>query len=1415
MRKLLLLSLLLMFIHFKEGSAQCTSNPTVTGNLNPCQNTYEVYNTEAGMTNYSWTVAGGSISTGQSTNSINIYWTSTSSPSVSVSYTNSASCTSSTSMPVVVKPTAVAAISGPTSFCTGTNVTYTVPSGMQNYSWSFPTYMPGNPYPPAYATVVSGMNTNSITVYWTMGTPFPGTPPGANGPWNMSSMSVSYLDPSGNGCLTKGGMSGLITAPPSAATITGTTKICSVTSDIYYYTASNLTMPAINYQWTVTGGTIVSGQGSTSIGVVWSTVGSQQISFGYANATSGCNSNLAIVNVSVNALPAPLSLTGPTTSCAGSTVTYTTDPGKPNYVWAVSSPGIIVSGQGTNTLNVYWKSGGAATVSVNYNVNGCYPPSVPTLNVTVGGATIAGPSMVCPSALGTVYSTEAGKTNYTWTISGGTIASGQGTNSITVNWGATGGSIGVSYTGTNNGCTVSTPVTMNVGVSIVPTPTILGPPSVCTNVPTFFNSNIPFVSYNWSISPTGIIQSPNSSTSMAVPVIFNYNPGNTYWISLSGRDNNGCTSATITKNVLVNTGLSSTLTPSPVCSSSPFTYTPSSFNIGATFSWSRPGVGGIIPSSSSGSGSVNEVLTNTTPQPINATYSYVTYVSGMVNCYQNVVVSVKQSTLTSVITGNASVCANSNGVSYSVINTAGSTYTWTITGGTVVSGGSTNSIIVNWGAAGIGNVRVVETSSSGCPGVAVNKPVVINALPLTSTITGNAGVCANASGQSYSVTSTAGSTYAWTITGGTQASGGNTNSITVNWGAAGTGNVSVTETNSFGCVGTAVNKSISIYGFLATSPIIGNAIVCAYSNGQYSVTSTAGSTYTWMVTGGTIVSGGNTNSIAVNWGAAGYGNVSVIETNSSGCPGVVVNKLVTINPLPSTSAIIGNASVCVNATGQSYSVTNTAGSTYVWTITGGTQASGGNTNSITVNWGAAGTGNVSVIETNSFGCVGTAVNKSISIYILATSAISGNASVCANANGQSYSVTNTVGSTYAWSITGGTIVSGGSTNSITVNWGAAGQGSVNVVETNPSGCVGVLVSKPITINVLPLASITASGPTTFCQGGSVTLSAYGGSSYLWSTGAITQSITVTTSGTYFVTVYNSFGCSITSGLIPVTVNPLPNVSISPEVTTICPGLSTILYASGASTYSWSNGSTAASITVRPLNTTTYTVTGSANGCSASASSTITVKSAYGYVTPSNVDLCTTGGCATLQAGPGSGYHWSFGPYTQSISVCSPGTYTVTYTMNGCSVSASAYVYRSTSTSPAISIQAVDKVKEGTNYLQSMSIDPSLQSGLTSQVIAPTPCQQLAQEAITVEDTRSFSYYPNPASKEVTIILTKVAAEDSPVLWFDMSGHQVKTSTIEKGNKEKTFQIDELDAGVYLVRVKDNGQLRYSKILVNK
>jgi hypothetical protein len=105
--------------------------------------------------------------------------------------------------------------------------------------------------------------------------------------------------------------------------------------------------------------------------------------------------------------------------------------------------------------------------------------------------------------------------------------------------------------------------------------------------------------------------------------------------------------------------------------------------------------------------------------------------------------------------------------------------------------------------------------------------------------------------------------------------------------------------------------------------------------------------------------------------------------------------------------------------------------------------------------------------------------------------------------------------------------------------------------------------------------ITAGGPTTFCQGGSVTLSAPAASSYHWSDGETTQSIVVTTNGTFWVTVTNASGCtSAQSASVTVAVNPATAITQQPASKTITRNTTTSLSVTATGTgtlhYQWYN-----------------------------------------------------------------------------------------------------------------------------------------------------------------------------------------------------------------------------------------------------
>jgi len=205
-------------------------------------------------------------------------------------------------------------------------------------------------------------------------------------------------------------------------------------------------------------------------------------------------------------------------------------------------------------------------------------------------------------------------------------------------------------------------------------------------------------------------------------------------------------------------------------------------------------------------------------------------------------------------------------------------------------------------------------------------------------------------------------------------------------------------------------------------------------------------------------------------------------------------------------------------------------------------------------------------------------------------------------------------------------------------------------------------------------TVTVNSPT-ICSGQSATLTAAGADTYSWSTGATgaTISVSPTSTTTYTVTGTTSGGTG--TAVATVTVNALPTVGASASPTSVCPGVSSTLSASGASTYSWSTGGSGSSITVTPASTTTYTVTGtSAAGCTGTTTVTVVTNTAP-TVSVTGTSICQ-GASTTLTASGAAIYSWNTGAGTTSVTVspASTTTYTVTGTNAlGCTGSASATV----------------------------------------------------------------------------------------------------------------------------------------------
>jgi hypothetical protein len=209
-------------------------------------------------------------------------------------------------------------------------------------------------------------------------------------------------------------------------------------------------------------------------------------------------------------------------------------------------------------------------------------------------------------------------------------------------------------------------------------------------------------------------------------------------------------------------------------------------------------------------------------------------------------------------------------------------------------------------------------------------------------------------------------------------------------------------------------------------------------------------------------------------------------------------------------------------------------------------------------------------------------------------------------SGNSTTLSGTGANTYVWT--------GGVTN--TVAFTPTVTNTYTVTGTNTlTGCTNTAVSS-VTVNALPVVSVNSA---TICNGQNTTLTSTGGGTYLWSTGAVTSTITASPSSNavYTSTVTSAAGCTATA-TGSVTVNSLPTISVNSG--SICAGQSFTMIPSGADTYTYSNGSSVAT----PSANTTYSVSGTntLTGCvsNVDAESNVTVN-ALPVVSVSSGSIC--------------------------------------------------------------------------------------------------------------------------------------------------------------------------------------------------
>ena len=354
-----------------------------------------------------------------------------------------------------------------------------------------------------------------------------------------------------------------------------------------------------------------------------------------------------------------------------------------------------------------------------------------------------------------------------------------------------------------------------------------------------------------------------------------------------------------------------------------------------------------------------------------------------------------------------------------------------------------------------------------------------------------------------------------------------------------------------------------------------------------------------------------------------------------------------------------------------------------------------------------------VTGTNAYGCVGTAQYSVVTVLSPSLS-ITGNTLICP---GNSASLTVSGADTYSWStgVTTNTIVL---TPTVNTNYNVKGF-------TTSTGC-----SQTIPFNVIMDGVITyGSNPLKICIGDSILISASGATSYTWSTGANTSTVNVKPTTTTSYTLNATTACGIKQSVLTVTVNPLPIVSITQTMPSICGGVvNTFTTTSGLASYLWSTGSTGYGSTFTPsISPTIYTNTVSVKGttsagCTSTNSITYTVYPVPTISTSISNDICTSN-TATLSATGASNYTWTPGNLTGANVAISPTVGTV-YSVNGkdvngCSNTSTVAVGISTSTVISASISPSVICEGGTASLTAVGngIFKWYKSDTTSQVLS--------------------------------------------------------------------------------------------------
>ncbi|MFC2130609.1 T9SS type A sorting domain-containing protein [Bacteroidota bacterium] len=323
--------------------------------------------------------------------------------------------------------------------------------------------------------------------------------------------------------------------------------------------------------------------------------------------------------------------------------------------------------------------------------------------------------------------------------------------------------------------------------------------------------------------------------------------------------------------------------------------------------------------------------------------------------------------------------------------------------------------------------------------------------------------------------------------------------------------------------------------------------ICANNEYTYTGNTDTDLEYKWSVASGTISGADDGETCNVVWGSSSSGTITLVQTNSTtGCKDSVYLEVM-INPLPAPDITDYPTPVCANKE-YIYTGNTQAEADNRWKVIGGTIFGADEGENVNVIWGAAGSGTITLVQTNAITKCLDSVFQVITITPLPEPSVTGDTLVCA-ANSYEYSSENSSQSytniTIRWAASNGSIVGRSDTTDVEVTWGDEGIGTLKLIQTNSEDCMDS-VEVNIVINQTPAK------PTISQNGGILTSSANEGNQWYRDGTILTDENNKTLNtnqifGQYTVQVTSAEGCQSEMSDVYDYTTSIPSFSISGTV----------------------------------------------------------------------------------------------------------------------------------------------------------------------------------------------------------------------------------------------------------------------------